>query len=97
MKELEEKHKETVLSLSEDKKWKFKYAEDIESDHELAKRFVGALREIAENNKRKTILVVAHGGTIRSMLVELGYARLNQLPRGSIDNAAFAKLVYDGS
>ena len=91
---LQEKHKKTTDALSEDEIWRFKFAEDIESDHELAKRFVDTLRGIAKENIGKTILVGAHGGTVRSMLVELEYARPSQLPRGSIGNAAFAKLIY---
>lgn len=85
-------------SLNDDKRWTHKFADDIESDHEVATRFVSALKDIAEQNIGKTVLVAAHGGTLRSLLVSIGYAKINELPYGSIDNAAFVELDYkDGS
>ncbi|MFH0873933.1 MAG: histidine phosphatase family protein [Candidatus Komeilibacteria bacterium] len=36
-----------MASLSAEEKWKFKYAPDIESNHELISRFITCLREIA--------------------------------------------------
>ena len=66
----------------------------MESDHEVATRFIGALKDIAEDNISKTILVAAHGGTLRTLLISLGYATNSELPYGSIDNASFVEIIY---
>lgn len=81
-------------SLTEEERWKHKFAEDIESDHEVSIRFINALVSVAEDNAGKTILIASHGGTLRTMLISIGYATAPELPFGSIDNAAFVELNY---
>lgn len=83
-------------SLPNDEQWKFKHAPDIESDHELSTRFTATLKEIADNNLAKTVLVVAHGGTLRTMIMKLQGLLTNAYPKGSIKNTAIVKLKYDG-
>lgn len=80
--------------LSEADKWKHKNTPNIESDHELSERFVTALAEIAQGSVGKTVLVAAHGGTVRTMLIKLGYVTRPQLQAGSISNAAYVELDY---
>lgn len=85
-------------SMDEKSRWHHKFEQDMESDHEVSERFVGALREIAAKHPGKTILVAAHGGTLRTLLITVGFATAAELPFGSIDNAAFIELDYsDGA
>jgi len=87
-----------VQGLSDAERWTHKLAEDMESDQEVALRFERALTRVARQNLGKTILVGSHGGTLRTLLIHLGYAKSTaELPYGSIENAAYAELLYDGS
>jgi broad specificity phosphatase PhoE len=81
-------------ALTEEQRWFHKFADDMESDHEVATRFIGALKNVAKDNIGKTILVAAHGGTLRTLLISLGYATNSELPYGSIDNASFVEIIY---
>jgi len=82
-------------SLSAEERWRHKFKDDMESDHEVSTRFIGALRKIANDNRGKTVLIAAHGGTLRTLLISIGYASSAELPFGTIDNAAFVELDYD--
>ena len=68
----------------------------MESDHELSERFIGALRGIAQSNVGKTVLVAAHGGTVRITLIGLKHGSHADFPPGSIKNASFIEVSYDG-
>lgn len=96
LRRLREGQQEIYDSLPHDKRWEFKHAPDMESDYELSLRFVKALKKIASENIGKTMLVVAHGGTLRTMLIKLGHSTLDDLPPDSVSNAAFVELNYDG-
>ena len=82
--------------LSEEEKWKLKLDEDVESDAEVASRIITHLREIAVSHPNKTVLVVTHGGCIRSFLTHVGYAKYGELPSGSFKNAGYVKVLSDG-
>ena len=85
-------------ALTEHEQWRFKHSHDAESLYEVSERFVETLAKIAQANPGKTILVGAHGATLRTMLIKLGYATAAELPSRSIDNAAYVELDYeDGS
>lgn len=82
--------------LSEKEQKEFKLAGDIESDEEVISRFITQLREIAVAYPDKTVLVVTHGGCIRTFLMHVGYVRYGELPVGSFSNAGYAKILSDG-
>lgn len=81
--------------LTDVEKLKFKTPE-MESDEELFIRFNTFLREIAVAFAGKTILVVTHGGMIRSLLIHLGFGTYSQIPHSAISNGGFIKLESDG-
>ncbi len=81
--------------MSEEDGWHYKYVPDMESDHELFTRFVPALEKIAKDNPGKTVLVVAHGGAIRSTIMRLAGYTYAQLPSGSFVNAGYTELRYE--
>lgn len=85
-----------VKQLSEKEQKEFKFAKDIESDEEVVNRFTTQLREISTAYPNKTILVVTHGGCIRTFLMHIGYVKYGELPAGSFSNAGYAKIISDG-
>lgn len=93
----DDKLKAHIATLSEEERWRHKPTEDTESHHELSTRFLGALNKLASKTSGKTILVVAHGGCIRTTLIKLGYATQDELPGGSFKNAGYIVLDYDGN
>lgn len=74
------------------------YTAEIICGHPVAPEH--RLREFRERDFRllegKTVLVVAHGGCIRTALIKLGYATQLELPGGSFMNAGYSVLRYDG-
>lgn len=69
---------------------------ELEGDEELMGRFIPFVREIAVAYRKKMVLMVSHGGAMRTFLVHLGYASYDELIPGSIDNLAYIKLESDG-
>jgi broad specificity phosphatase PhoE len=85
---------ESYSTLSHDERMRHKFHPDIESDYDLAIRFVEALEAIALENPGKTVLVGAHGGTIRTMLIKLGYRTIDQLKNGAMGNAGYVQMSF---
>lgn len=85
---------ERFETLSSEERWKFKYAEDMESDEEVVIRLLVFLRETAVAYPQKNILVVSHGGVMRVLLQHLGSPVKQQ--SGAISNAAYVQLLSDG-
>ncbi|MEK7495493.1 MAG: histidine phosphatase family protein [Patescibacteria group bacterium] len=69
---------------------------EIESDELIISRLIPFLRKISLVCLDKTILVVSHGGTIRTLLILLGWGTYENLNEGCIDNLAYVKLESDG-
>lgn len=88
---------EKKLDMTHEEGWVFKHVPDMESDHELSTRFLLALEKVAKNNQGKTILVVAHGGAIRTTIMVLNDYTYKELPAGSFKNAGYVELTYDAS
>lgn len=87
---------EKMQQASEAEKWNFKFSDDVESNEELVTRFIRQIREIAVAAPNKTILVVTHGGCIRTFLMRMGYGTQAQLQPGSVGNAGYIKVLSDG-
>jgi len=85
-----------IKELPEEGQKKFKFADDIENDEQVISRFTEELREIAALQRGKTVLVVTHGGCIRTFLMNIGYVKYGELPVGSFSNAGYAKIAWDG-
>jgi broad specificity phosphatase PhoE len=88
---------EQYATLTDQEKWRFKFDEKYESDEELVSRFITLLREIAVAYIGKTVLVVTHGGNLRTFLTHLGYAPFGELKPGTFKNAGYVKVSCDGS
>ena len=83
--------------LSEKEKFSFKFRDDIESDEEIVSRFLIFLREVSLAFAGKTVLVVSHGGMIRSLLIHLGFGNYKTVPPGAVKNLGYVKLESDGT
>lgn len=83
--------------LAKDQRFKYKLSNDIESDEELVSRLITFLRETAVANEKKNILIVTHGGTMRILLIHLGWAEYEELPSGAIGNTGYIILESDGT
>lgn len=70
--------------------------EGVETEDEMYQRFLIFIREIAVTYSGKTVLVVSHGGIIRSVLLHLGWADHVSFGHGGIDNTAYVVLKTDG-
>ena len=84
-------------NLTNEQKYTYKHSPDIESDEEIVTRFLTFIREVAIGYPRKTILVVTHGGIIRTSLVKFGFGNYENLRPGAVKNGAFVKLKTDGT
>ncbi|OGY41979.1 MAG: hypothetical protein A2Y67_01125 [Candidatus Buchananbacteria bacterium RBG_13_39_9] len=85
-----------LKSLSEKEKKVFKIDYDVESDEEVVSRFITQLREIAVAYPNQTVLIVTHGGCIRTFLMHVGFVKDGELPPGSFSNAGYVKVFADG-
>ncbi len=85
---------ELMKTLDKAKRANYKINESAESDEELFGRFSTFVREIAAAYVGKTVLVVSHGGVLRSLLFHLGAASYEEDIR--IKNTAYIKLRTDG-
>ena len=71
------------------------YVPGMETDDELAARFLKGLEQIAQQEAGKTILVAAHGATIRTMLMKLGHLAPEYFPPGAFHNGGYVILSYN--
>ncbi|HYK08578.1 MAG TPA: histidine phosphatase family protein [Candidatus Eisenbacteria bacterium] len=97
--ELEEdirKKMDVYHALDADAMWTHKAVEGMESLEETAGRFITFLRETALAYPNKTLLIVSHGGSMRSLLAHLGFASIKELPSTSAANASYIVLKSDG-
>lgn len=85
-----------LMALAEEDRWHYEHNGDFESEHSVSSRFLAALKNIGSKNLDKSVLVVAHGGCIRAMLIKLGHATFSDLPPRSFKNAGFVELIYNG-
>lgn len=69
---------------------------EMENDEELTGRILTFIRELAIAHAHKTILLVAHGDIMASLLVHLGFADRPQLSWGAIENTGYFVLETDG-
>lgn len=84
------------MSLSEEEKWKFKFCKGYESNEDLIQRFMKIIRKIAVCYQGKNVLVITHGGNLRTFLGRIGFADYAKLSPGVVKNLGYIKVVCDG-
>lgn len=87
---------EALAKLDEKAKMKYKHSERMESAEEGALRLLKYIIAAEEKYRGKTILLVSHGNIMRCLLTQLGWAKFDELPIGSIDNTGYFVLESDG-
>lgn len=75
---------------------KFKPASDVESDFQVFNRFSKKLKQIAQKHRGENILIVTHGGCIRTFLVSNSFAQHHQLPKDNLLFGGYIKVESDG-
>ena len=77
-------------------KMAWKLAEEWESLDEAMHRFLRAVDQVADDYRGKTAIVVAHGTVMRTFLIFAGWATLEELPEGAVDNTGYIVVETDG-
>lgn len=85
---------EVLIKLDEKERPSYKHHPSIESDEELMARLLPFLRETAVSLPGKTVLIVSHGGPLRTMAVHLGLASYGD--EIGVENLSYIKLESDG-
>jgi len=85
-----------LKQLTEKEQKAFRFDHDIESDDDVVGRMITRLREIAVAYSGKNVLVVSHGASIRTFLLHIGYAKLEELKTGAVANGGYATVLCDG-
>jgi broad specificity phosphatase PhoE len=85
-----------IAKLSDKEKFTYKHEPTGESDEEIISRLITLLLEIAVRSSGKTILIVTHGGVIRTLLIHLGFFTYETSRLHRITNTAYIKLTSDG-
>ena len=93
---LSKRFDEMYGSLPLEERWQHSYADYIEGNGPLIKRFTASLQKIAQSHQGETVLVCTHGGCVRTLLVKLGYALEADLPPGSFTNSAYIIVKCNG-
>ena len=87
---------EKFNKLSDEERITFKFAEDIESNDELISRFITFLREVAISHLGQTVLIITHGGCLKTFLIHTGFVAANEIPLKACANCCYAKVSSDG-
>lgn len=87
---------ELLEKLGEDERHTFSH-NGVENEASFIGRILTFFREIAVTHPGKIILVVSHGGVIRSILLHLGMATWKaDMSNIHVENASYLKLLSDG-
>jgi broad specificity phosphatase PhoE len=87
---------EMLNRLSEEQARELRSRSGIETNDRLMGRFINFLREISVGFTNKNVLIVTHGGVLRTFLIHIGFGDNKALPFNSIENTAVVKLLSDG-
>ncbi|MEZ4869408.1 MAG: histidine phosphatase family protein [Caldilineaceae bacterium] len=67
-----------------------------ESDADAVARITAALNAIARNHPGETVVAVSHGYIMRTLLVALGFATFDELPKDALTHTGYMQLLSDG-
>jgi broad specificity phosphatase PhoE len=97
-KSMDEAHEKLYKLLEEYKDHPHIIESQVETNEHMVSRALTYIREISVGYQNKTVLLVSHGGLMRTLLIHLGYCTSKQFPPfGAIKNLAYIKLSSDGS
>ena len=67
-----------------------------ESDAAAVARITTVLQELARNHPGETVVAVSHGYVMRTLLVALGFATFDELPKDALTHTGYMQLISDG-
>ena len=70
-------------------------SDELETPEKAVARLNTVLKHIAQAHIGQVVMVVAHGFTMRALLVALGFATFAELPGGSIANTGYMVLTIE--
>lgn len=85
-----------IAQMSKDERFNHHDGGGIENDASLIGRYFNFLRDISLANLGRNVLIVSHSNAMRTILVQLGFATMNEMPRGTVENTAYIKVLSDG-
>lgn len=97
LKEDNKKLVETYKKLTDEQRWKFKRATDMESLEDISNRLLFFFHKTAPKYFDKTILIVSHEAIIQSLLIHLKWGSQKEVQGGYIENSGYVKLLVSGS
>ena len=92
-----DKWSKMVSNMSKNERFNHQDGNGIENGASLIGRYFTFLREVSIVNLGKNILIISHSNVMRTLLVHLGFASSEQMPRGAIENTGYIKLRSDGT
>lgn len=69
---------------------------EAELDADAVTRITTVLHEIARNHPGETVVAVSHGYIMRTLLVALGFATFDELPKDALTHSGTMQLLGDG-
>lgn len=97
-KKMDEAHEKLYHLLENYKSHPHLIESRVETNEMMVSRALTFIREISVAYPGQTVLLVTHGGLMRTLLLHLGYCTNKQFPPfGSIKNLAYIKLLSDGT
>jgi broad specificity phosphatase PhoE len=69
---------------------------EAESDAEAVARITLSLNSLARNHPGETVVAVSHGYIMRTLLVALGFATFDELPKDALTHTGYIQLSSDG-
>lgn len=73
------------------------HEKQVETNSHMRQRIVKAILTIASSHTGKTVLVVAHHGVMKQLLIHIGHSKTDHFPKGSIHNLAYIKMQITGN
>jgi broad specificity phosphatase PhoE len=87
---------EIMEKLSKAEHFKYKLHPTVESDEEMILRFNSFVQETLKTHAGKRLLLVSHGGFIRTLLIHLNFAGYDELPTGALENTGYVIVESNG-
>lgn len=69
---------------------------DPETDGDAVARITTVLHELARDHRGETVVAVSHGYVMRTLLVALGFATFDELPKDALTHTGYMQLTSDG-
>lgn len=85
---------DVLIKLTEQARFFSRDFPDVENDGDLVNRFITFAREVCVAHVGKNVLIVTHGGVLRSLLIHLGYFKYKDNLK--VINTAYVILKSDG-